>query len=63
MSECRVFISADIEGVAGIATTLQTAALVPGVERIGPRTVQVEADPDTIFRLQELLVYRLRYEL
>ncbi|MDR7419183.1 MAG: M55 family metallopeptidase [Armatimonadota bacterium] len=41
----------------------QTAALVPGVERIGPRTVRVEADPDTIFRLQELLVYRLRYEL
>lgn len=41
----------------------QTAALVPGVERIGPRTVQVTADPETMFRLQELLVYRLRYEL
>jgi D-amino peptidase len=41
----------------------QTAALVPGVVRTGPRTVRVEADPDTIFRLQELLVYRLRYEL
>jgi D-amino peptidase len=41
----------------------QTAALVPGVVRISPRTVRVEADPDTIFRLQELLVYRLRYEL
>jgi D-amino peptidase len=41
----------------------QTAALVPGVERIGPRSVRVEAAPDTIFRLQELLVYRLRYEL
>lgn len=41
----------------------QTAALVPGVARIGPRTVRVEGDPDTIFRLQELLVYRLRYEL
>jgi len=40
-----------------------TAALVPGTERIGPRTVRVEADPDTMFRLQELLVYRLRYEL
>jgi D-amino peptidase len=41
----------------------QTAALVPGVRRIAPRTVRVEADPDTVFRLQELLVYRLRYEL
>ncbi len=41
----------------------QTAALVPGVARIGPRTVRVEVEPDTLFRLQELLVYRLRYEL
>ena len=41
----------------------QTAALVPGVTRTAPRTVRVEADPDTLFRLQELLVYRLRYEL
>lgn len=41
----------------------QTAALVPGVVRTGPRTVRVEADPDTMFRLKELLVYRLRYEL
>jgi D-amino peptidase len=41
----------------------QTAALVPGVVRVGPRTIQVEAEPDTMFRLQELLVYRLRYEL
>jgi hypothetical protein len=35
----------------------QTAALVPGVRRIAPRTVRVEAEPDTLFRLQELLVY------
>ncbi len=41
----------------------QTAALVPGVARIAPRTVRVEADPDTMFRIQELIVYRLRYEL
>jgi D-amino peptidase len=41
----------------------QTAALVPGVRRIAPRTVLVEAEPDVLFRLQELLVYRLRYEL
>jgi len=40
----------------------QTAALVPGVERTGPRSIRVKADPDTMFRLQELLVYRLRYE-
>jgi len=33
------------------------------VVRVGPRTIQVEAEPDTMFRLQELLVYRLRYEL
>ncbi|HLW58737.1 MAG TPA: M55 family metallopeptidase [bacterium] len=41
----------------------QTAALVPGVSRTAPRVVRCEGDPDTIFRLQELLVYRLRYEL
>ena len=41
----------------------QTAALVPGVSRIAPRTVRAEGDADTIFRLQELLVYRLRYEV
>jgi len=41
----------------------QTAALVPGVARVGPRTIRVEADPDTMFRLKELLVYRLRYEI
>jgi D-amino peptidase len=41
----------------------QTAALVPGVRRIAPRTVRVEAEPDALFKLQELLVYRLRYEL
>ncbi len=41
----------------------QTAALVPGVTRTAPRTVRVEGGHDTIFRLQELLVYRLRYEL
>jgi len=41
----------------------QTAALVPGVTRIAPRTIRVETDPDTMFRLQELIVYRLRYEL
>lgn len=41
----------------------QTAALVPGVRRTGPRSVRAEADPAAMFRLKELLVYRLRYEL
>jgi D-amino peptidase len=41
----------------------QTAALVPGVSRIGPRTIRAEGDPDMMFRLKELLVYRLRFEL
>lgn len=41
----------------------ETAALVPGVERINPRAVRYTGEPGTIFRLQELLLYRLRYEL
>ena len=39
------------------------AALVPGVERVSPRTIRYEASPDMVFRMQELLLYRLRYEL
>lgn len=39
------------------------AALVPGVERVDPRTVAYTGHPETIFRLQELLLYRIRYEL
>jgi D-amino peptidase len=39
------------------------AALVPGVERVSPRTIRYEASPDLVFRMQELLLYRLRYEL
>lgn len=39
------------------------AALVPGTERIGARTIRFTADPDTVFRAQELILYRLKYEL
>lgn len=39
------------------------AALVPGVERVSPRTIRYEASPDMVFRMQELVLYRLRYEL
>lgn len=41
----------------------ETAALVPGVQRINPRTVVYSGRPEDVFRLQELLLYRLRYEL
>lgn len=37
----------------------ETADLIPCVERIAPRTVRVKADPETLFRLQELMVFRL----
>lgn len=39
------------------------AALVPGVERVNPRTIRTNFDPATTFRLQELILYRLVYEL
>lgn len=39
------------------------AALVPGVERVNARTIRTAFDPDTTFRLQELILYRLVYEL
>lgn len=39
------------------------AALVPNVERVDARTIAYTADPETIFRLQELILYRIRYEL
>lgn len=37
----------------------ETADLIPCVERIAPRTVKVTADPETLFKLQELMVFRL----
>lgn len=38
------------------------AALVPGVERLAARTIAFEGAPEVVFRVQELLLYRLRYE-
>lgn len=38
------------------------AALVPGVKRLGARTISYTGDPETIFRLQQLILYRLQYE-
>lgn len=39
------------------------AALVPGVSRLAARTIGFAADPETVFKVQELLLYRVRYEL
>lgn len=37
----------------------ETADLIPCVERIAPRTVKVTAEAETLFKLQELMVFRL----
>jgi len=37
----------------------ETADLIPCVQRIAPRTVRVSADAETLFKLQELMVFRL----
>lgn len=39
------------------------AGLVPGVERVDARTVRYTGEPEDVFRLQELILYRLKYEL
>lgn len=39
------------------------AELVPGVTRVDARTVAYTGDPETIFKLQELILYRIKYEL
>lgn len=36
-----------------------TAELVPGVKRIAPRTIRFTGDPKTVFKLQNLLIFRL----
>ena len=36
-----------------------TASLVPGVVRLSPRTVSFTGDPETVFKLHELLLFRL----
>jgi D-amino peptidase len=38
----------------------ETAALIPCVERVRPRTVRVTADAETIFKLKELMIFRLK---
>lgn len=39
------------------------AALVPNVERLDARTIAYTGSPETIFKLQELILYRIKYEL
>ena len=36
-----------------------TASLVPGVVRLAPRTVSFTGDPETVFKVHELLIFRL----
>ena len=36
-----------------------TASLVPGVVRLSPRTVSFTGDPETVFKVHELLIYRV----
>lgn len=36
-----------------------TAMLIPGVKRINQRTVSYTGDPETVFKLHELMLYRL----
>ncbi|MCL2873483.1 MAG: M55 family metallopeptidase [Defluviitaleaceae bacterium] len=36
-----------------------TAELVPGIERIAPRTIRYTGEAETVFKLQNLLIYRL----
>ncbi|MBE6037468.1 MAG: peptidase M55 [Clostridiales bacterium] len=36
-----------------------TASLVPGVVRLSPRTVSFTGDPGTVFKVHELLIYRV----
>ncbi len=38
----------------------ETASLIPGVARTTPRTVEVTSDAETIFKLQNLMVFRLK---
>lgn len=40
-----------------------TAQLVPGVERLSPRTIAYTGNAETIFRLQELIIFRLVDEM
>ena len=37
----------------------QTCELIPGVTRTAPRTISVTGDAETIFKLHELMIFRL----
>lgn len=39
------------------------AELVPGMKRLSARTVAFTGEPEQVFRVQELVLYRLRYEM
>ncbi len=39
------------------------AELVPGMKRLGSRTVSFTGYPEEVFRVQELVLYRLKYEM
>ena len=41
------------------SNSADTAELIPGVERITPRTIRFKGDAKTVFKLQNLLFYRL----
>lgn len=41
------------------ANMAETAELIPGVKRIYPRTISYTGDAETIFKLQELIIFRL----
>lgn len=45
------------------SNTADVAELIPGVKRPSPRTVSYTGDAETIFKLQELMIYRLVDEL
>ncbi len=40
-----------------------TAALIPGVQRISSRTISYTGEPETVFKLQELIIFRLMDEI
>ena len=41
------------------SNSADAAVLIPGVKRLNPRSVSFTGDPETVFKLQEVLLYRL----
>ena len=37
----------------------EVCELIPGVKRINPRSITVTGDAETIFKLHELMIFRL----